>query len=1200
MAKQRVKQGGAIMAKTDLKTFDIETYDIELDFNKKIAPIQSKIDKLDSTYEQKSLKAHNDFIKKEKASTKKLTDLDKKSVAKVARIQKATENKLLKTSKKEQSIKSKFDAFKQDQQTVFDKKKSLIKEVTDSLSNQKEQDIAVVKKKYKDNVESYVEKLTTYNNNFENNKQIFLDQYHEYSKMLDEYIVSINASKKSFTDEIDTNLDNHRFNKQEENLTIDTAHSDFRRASEQEVLEIRKNINKKVQDERQYIAGLKHDIEESYTTLIKALEADTSTLTNDHEKRLKAMETDFQLSCKEISEQVHEKKKQRKEQSHILDLFEKKYNAMLAYETTLYQLKISMMNKELVFLKESLKQELANFDRLFVFILNDYEQLKNTSEYFKDNNISLSLELSKTEQLDNDYFMSYESLKHDFLQEHLSIFDTLKRRLISSNKSQIEQLSTINSELDDINKFLDTVEPLKEIELNKLRESIEISEIDERYNIKYAKQDHEMKLLENELKKIIELEEVTKKIDLKNNDTQITEIKAKQILDIALEEAKLKYAKADEVRKLRLNSVKLERNILKASYDNELEKVELLKDKASLVAKKKNAVAIKTMEKQIENISIETKYKSEVLQKRLEEDLLKLQDKILKLESDRDAFENSIDSMIAQQQADSDKEIDAINKNMDYKLSQIQEALEREIKTPLLNIARYEAVINEKLHKFTTTNDNLEQFIKQVKETIQDTSLSAKQQQDLFLKNANIAKKSKQYLDTIYEYYQESILFMLDHKERALLQEIAASAEENKIKKLQKQITKLKQDSDKELQVLQVSKKEQWNRIQSMFKGNTSKFAKLKNLDQEAVSNQVNQLLDMHHKQLNTLQERVYKDVQKRYKELTSSDQKVVDFAKQNAIKASNEVEKERQVAIEPLHAQFAAFIQEKNTEKAKVLEDYNANISNIKEEIATKEQDCQNEVNKVNDEQYTLLKEKQAQLQELKASDDAKVAQAISQVTQSLDGLDEKYKQEEQQLITKEQEAEKIYEYEGRIYQIACETAESRYNETIEKANKANDLMKQDFTSSITTIKEIAKRNIERINKELIDKTNEFEKNIYTVRPRFEESIGDAQKAIDEKQTNMLQRKQELEEMNQVMTSTLTNGLHQTFNDAYEQLEQNLQFYVDKHSLIKDQYSSALEDSNQAVEAIQDSLQQTLITLGEKKVEQTIKQLQDVNNKSS
>ena len=100
------------MKKTGLKSFDIASFDMEIEFNKKLAPIRKKIDTLNRNHEKKSLDNHKDFLSKEKKSQKKLKELSEKAILRDQRISKAAENKLKKYVNIDQKLKAKFDEFK--------------------------------------------------------------------------------------------------------------------------------------------------------------------------------------------------------------------------------------------------------------------------------------------------------------------------------------------------------------------------------------------------------------------------------------------------------------------------------------------------------------------------------------------------------------------------------------------------------------------------------------------------------------------------------------------------------------------------------------------------------------------------------------------------------------------------------------------------------------------------------------------------------------------------------------------------------------------------------------------------------------------------------------------------------------------------------------------------------------------------------
>ena len=129
-------------------------------------------------------------------------------------------------------------------------------------------------------------------------------------------------------------------------------------------------------------------------------------------------------------------------------------------------------------------------------VYDDYEGWIDNKQYLEIEESNYS-ELTKSEIANNAYSVGNEKLEAEFINNYTKAFNEIKRIIIDANQARIDQLTTTNSEIDDIDKFLDTVEPLKELELNNLREVIEKNEVEERYKIRYAKQRHEAKLMEN-------------------------------------------------------------------------------------------------------------------------------------------------------------------------------------------------------------------------------------------------------------------------------------------------------------------------------------------------------------------------------------------------------------------------------------------------------------------------------------------------------------------------------------------------------------------------------------------------------------------------------------------------------------------------------------------------------------------------------
>ncbi|MCD6482320.1 MAG: hypothetical protein J7K80_01100, partial [Candidatus Izimaplasma sp.] len=193
----------------NLKSFDISSYDIELEYISNIAPIKKKITKLNKNHETKSLKSHKDFLAKEKKSKEKLQLLVEKAIIKDQKIEKAVENKLIKLRSKDQKFKKDFNIFKTTETEIVDSKIDEVKQVIRDLKVAEMADIKVVQQKYQENVKSYVEKLETYINNYEKNHKTHIDQIKKYSKLLNVKLIEIDSVKSILDTEISLKLDKY-------------------------------------------------------------------------------------------------------------------------------------------------------------------------------------------------------------------------------------------------------------------------------------------------------------------------------------------------------------------------------------------------------------------------------------------------------------------------------------------------------------------------------------------------------------------------------------------------------------------------------------------------------------------------------------------------------------------------------------------------------------------------------------------------------------------------------------------------------------------------------------------------------------------------------------------------------------------------------------------------------------------------------
>ena len=111
-----------------------------------------------------------------------------------------------------------------------------------------------------------------------------------------------------------------------------------------------------------------------------------------------------------------------------------------------------------------------------------------------------------------------------------------------------------------------------------------------------------------------------------------------------------------------------------------------------------------------------------------------------------------------------------------------------------------------------------------------------------------------------------------------------------------------------------------------------------------------------------------------------------------------------------------------------------------------------------------------------------------------------------------------------------------------------------------------------------------------------MEESIGDAQKEINLESKEKEKRLKELKLQHKEITSSLEDSLFKHFNDGYENIEQNLNYYLEQYKLITDEYDSSIIASNNVISQNNIVFANALIDQSKKKHDETREKLLELN----
>ncbi len=1189
------------MKQNELKSYDIALFEVEQEFNKQIAPIEKKIEKLNSQHETKSLSSHKDFLAKEKKSNDNISTLDDKNVVRFQRIERAVENKLVKLKNKKARYTESLDLFKTEQGVLCQQEVDVVNTNIKNLQNEEQNKIDEIKKKFQTNIESYLEKLHIYNNNFEKNKQFHKDEISNYQAKLDEQLKNIEQYHSEVLDMVSERLQKQAIRKTEKDTDINKRNKDSIKNLNQIETSVRKQVNIEIENIESYITDLKQQEKNHYEAMINELSNNIYNLRNTFEERRLLIAQDLELNVSKQEALLNNiedtmKRKTKRNINAKIDLFKVRASTVVKYEENLLDEEISLIENEIYLLRNRLNDELLNIDKLKTFLLNDELQTKDTSTLFKDLNIVLRNELSTFEYTNNDYTKKHSELKADFNRTYIKIFKTLKETLISVSQTYLNTISENNFELDEINRYLDTADPQKEIKVNKLREDIEVNEVVERYKIKYAKEQFDLNMIKDKYDAIITKEEEQTKELISEVQLEITEIRNKEVFDKAVETAKLKQSKAQEVYKLRLNNTRLERNLLNNKYKNEIDIFDLEKELAEIDVRKHNALLSKELEFSLKNYNLEIKYSSEVIKKGLEETLLNLEEKISKVTFEKEGFLNKwtnetneeLDVLLSEKQ----EIIDAMEDKRDL----IKVALERELKEPSQNRLRTEAIIDERLSKLDTSNALFVDFIRDTIDKYRDDLLSAEQLRKVIISNDSLLEKAEKYISKSYQVLREAVEFMNDIEKHSLLNRIASTADSSKTRKLNKQLQKQQQEATKQInQIIQsendhkiVNKKYIENEFLLIKKANIEDKEELVNITE----NTFYKIFD----KLKSLQENVKNETETLYKTLTKNDTELIENAKTNAETALNKINNEESNKIKPCDEKIALFKEEKENEKNEYLSHFDTEISELKAEINHLKNDALSETNTINQDKKDLIAEIQTQQQELLEEVERKVVLEKEKIDEKIHDLTDNYQETLQKLDRKDQEAKKIYDYEDRIYNIAVSNASSRYNDSNSKAKSIHVENTKTYHKHTVKAEKTVETNNKNYNKKLLALTKQFERNIFTTRPRLEESIGDAQKVIDQEIDEKQKQADYLLKNNEKLVESAETHLYTSFTEGYEKLQENLTTYIEKYKVIEEEFINRNNDSNNIIKDNNLLFSKILFEMSKNKHKKNVDELLEIN----
>ena len=1190
-----------MMIKTGLKSFDITSFNLEIEFNKKVAPITKKIDTLNKNHEKKSLENHKDFLAKEKKSKKKFIELSEKALLRNQRIAKAMDNKLKKYIATDLRLDEELQEIKDSLKEVHDAitKDLALKEK--ELINQEKVDLLNISNKFAESIASYHDKLATYNANFDENTKKHRSQIEEYSQINNKQMLEIESFKNAFIEELAKDTEATANLISEINKELADREANANKQMNSSTTKVRRDANIKITKLKDVAQKLRDKTISKYNTINLELTEKLSMLNTDFSVRKELIEKDLLMNLEKLEELQKDEKKNadknyKKSIEVKIDLYNLRANTTLSYEEGLHNEQIRFVEETANHFESCKDKELLNIDKLEVFLLEDQLQIKETGDYFKDLNLDLQKQLGNVERANDAFIIKHAKLRNDYLAKYNEIYSEIKLAILALNKSKLEEIGDINLEIDEINKFIDTAEPLKEIQVNNIRENIEKNEIHERYLVKYAKLNHEKVKVTSEYDRDVRFAELKHELAKTENNKFISDIHAKAKFDEDVEKAKLRHNKAGETNRLTMNSIRLERSLLKSKHETELAFLDHRKELAAIDVDYDISLFSDDLQTKIENIDLEKKYKIEVVTQSLVEDNLKLNDAVNNLNLLESANSSRIDIEISKEKNKLEKLKRELEDEYDEKSKMIDKALRRELRGPKRSLERANEVIDERLSRFDRSRSMFESFINDMIKNVSDESLNNEQRVEIMKNDTLLLERAREFISINYRYLYEAVDFMNNLDQRTIKNKLSTTANESRLRKYKRQLQKSQLEFEKQISNLDTSRKSHTTSITDDINSGIKHISDFI-FEDKSLLDVITELFTSVFDELVSLQTNLSNEVRDLYKILTKSDEERILYAEENAINAKELLKVEMADKVRPAEDDFNLFVDIRNKERESHKIEKEQKIEILKREFNDLKEDSLREVNIIEEEQNKFLVPLQDQLDRIATTREERLAQKVASIDKIISQIESEFEASLEGLEEKDQEAKKFLNYELTIYNIAHETAEARYNDSVlsTETKYLNLLKSVEKTKGSIYLEH--EENLRDTSKSLMNLTKNYEQNIFAVRPKLEESIGDAQKVIDYELNEKQKRLEFLTNEKENLIKAMNENLQSTFEECYVKLMDNFNFYFDKLKLIRNDYFKENKEFDAVIGNNSTSFAYALFELSKIKHEKTSQELISINS---
>ncbi len=1114
---------------------------------------------LEKTYNKRLNKHYQTITKLNKKETD-LTDQAEKAFEAIEQKHKDQVNSLIETFKdqkysletthkkhmktQEETIKDLETTHKENIKALeldFKKSTLFIKDDIELLTQERAIKVKEIEKKYLEHNVTYQEKLDLYKQNLEKNKVNTINQFEEAIATLKDLLNDLEQDHTTQT-KLETLLT--RFNKDlQKAFDAETDYADtLAKNATYTMNSLRKELNQYIKTITLGISKTKSALEAPFSQFKDALK----TFKLDTDKQKDVIDQDYTIEKIQLDAALENAKNAgddatAKDLETRLKLTERRHNTLIKQQDLI----TNLIDEEAQFISTWVTEDVALIDTIYdqqETLINEHQtHLKDLFTTVEDH-LNKSTELTKT-ITDKTHIKEHYNTITSYIDTCIKAINTFHKERLTAYINDAQNMKPLITEMDEIRTTLDTIEPLKEIEINKQKMTIDQEDASVRFDMKEAKLTHDLNHL------TIDHDTRIKKHTLLHNINILSSLEDKQNLEAtqAYEKAHLDLEEKEALAKA--NFLKKQEHIdadKKRSmelYIINKEKQETERDINLTSLEKEFTLETYDLEQEIKEHTKKQAYEIDRTKKALEVALLKKQKQEASKTKHYEADKQAIIDEYNTQEAKIQQDIDAARKRLSDQQSFIDKALEKETSSPKTNIRNINAMIKTRIELITEHTQPLTEQLDAFEIARKPHKPELKSLLRLIASPFEYTIKS--FIQDIYSVKKESLNFVYNVKQKHIEQETISE------KKKQSLLAKHEADHQKTLDQLD---KDKTQLERTYLKHIHDTKARITSLDRPTLTRIKEETTELF-KFINSTYKKEVKDIvdtiTAAFQSLVEKDQALVINATENHKKAHKKARENYETTVKPLNQALSALkidktqalnaFNEKQTKTvSESLDSINTHIDNLRTKIQTLEEEKTNLEASTQDKINTLTQE----------YEDAKRL-TLESHKDAIKRLEASHEKHIQKLDTRMQEAKNLYDYETDMFKQERTIIEDKRNESITEHAETKAQKAKTYDKELLTIQEDKQLKKAELDETLKTTNQAFETKILNSAARLETLIESTTRKIDqegrlkkERLDTLNTRIMRLEDDVYTRVDDAHNTLTETLNATHKAFLQNLPTY--------------------------------------------------------